>query len=367
MNDPKEVAAISTESKAGNAVWERLSALLNDPKRCPRFDMPSKLVIFSDHHRGAKDRADDFFKCQAAYHAALAYYWQLGYTLILLGDVEELLECTAARVIKTYVETLTLERPFFENGRAYRVFGNHDFLWSLPSSAEKHLGVHINHSHIYEGISFRYAPPSATAADVPVDELFLAHGFQGTIESDLLAKWTRPIVYIWGGLQRVFGWKWRSPAEDGILRSGLERIFHDWALTQNTPHHRLIFVAGHTHHPVFASLAYEAKLQEELDELQAQLDKLPASSPQRVEVSDALAKKSSQLQYELARTESSRQLYAQDPLGCYFNTGCCSFNDGDVTGLEIEENEIRLVRWPDDSGAPLKKILQSGILFPART
>ena len=31
---------------------------------------------------------------------------------------------------------------------------------------------------------------------------------------------------------------------------------------------------------------------------------------------------------------------------CYFNTGCCSFPDGDVTGLEIADEEIRLVRWP---------------------
>jgi hypothetical protein len=31
---------------------------------------------------------------------------------------------------------------------------------------------------------------------------------------------------------------------------------------------------------------------------------------------------------------------------CYFNTGCCSFPDGDITGLEIADGEIRLVRWP---------------------
>jgi hypothetical protein len=30
---------------------------------------------------------------------------------------------------------------------------------------------------------------------------------------------------------------------------------------------------------------------------------------------------------------------------CYFNTGCCSFPDGDVTGLELADGELRLVRW----------------------
>ncbi len=34
----------------------------------------------------------------------------------------------------------------------------------------------------------------------------------------------------------------------------------------------------------------------------------------------------------------------------YFNSGCCSFGDGDVTGLEIDRGTIRLVRWLDNDG-----------------
>ncbi len=41
----------------------------------------------------------------------------------------------------------------------------------------------------------------------------------------------------------------------------------------------------------------------------------------------------------------------------YFNTGCCAFLDGDVTGLEISDGEIRLVRWPDDDDTPEPKVL----------
>jgi hypothetical protein len=41
---------------------------------------------------------------------------------------------------------------------------------------------------------------------------------------------------------------------------------------------------------------------------------------------------------------------------CYFNTGCCSFPDGDITGLEIGDDEIRLVRWPSN----LREICQPG-------
>ena len=42
---------------------------------------------------------------------------------------------------------------------------------------------------------------------------------------------------------------------------------------------------------------------------------------------------------------------------CYFNSGCCSFGDGDITGLEIADGEIRLVRWPEDDGSLRPKVL----------
>ena len=29
----------------------------------------------------------------------------------------------------------------------------------------------------------------------------------------------------------------------------------------------------------------------------------------------------------------------------YFNSGCCCFNDGDITGIEISDYKIRLIKW----------------------
>ena len=37
---------------------------------------------------------------------------------------------------------------------------------------------------------------------------------------------------------------------------------------------------------------------------------------------------------------------------CYFNAGCCSYPDGDITGLEFADGEIRLVRWHLEMGQP---------------
>jgi hypothetical protein len=34
----------------------------------------------------------------------------------------------------------------------------------------------------------------------------------------------------------------------------------------------------------------------------------------------------------------------------YFNTGCCCFSDGDMTGIEIADGCIRLIKWSGKNG-----------------
>jgi hypothetical protein len=54
--------------------------------------------------------------------------------------------------------------------------------------------------------------------------------------------------------------------------------------------------------------------------------------------------------------EDNSDLPEDDP-PYYFNTGCCSFGDGDVTGLELSSGQIRLVRWLSDTGQARPKEL----------
>ncbi|RYD76002.1 MAG: metallophosphoesterase, partial [Sphingobacteriales bacterium] len=43
----------------------------------------------------------------------------------------------------------------------------------------------------------------------------------------------------------------------------------------------------------------------------------------------------------------------------YFNSGCCCFNDGDITGIEIESGQIRLIKWSyQKSGHPQRYVLE---------
>src|SRR6266540_2450137 len=61
-----------------------------------------RVVVFSDLHRGARDGADDFQRCEPAYSAALDWYLERGYELFLLGDVEELWENDIGEVLPKY-------------------------------------------------------------------------------------------------------------------------------------------------------------------------------------------------------------------------------------------------------------------------
>jgi hypothetical protein len=47
---------------------------------------------------------------------------------------------------------------------------------------------------------------------------------------------------------------------------------------------------------------------------------------------------------------------------CYFNTGCCRFEDGDITGIELDAEQIRLVKWGEQNGDMVRTELEAARL-----
>ena len=314
-----------------------------------------KWVIFSDQHRGQRDGADDFEHCEQAYNAALGYYYEKGYTLVVLGDAEELWECSPKKVMKAYQNTLSLEALFQASGRYYRCFGNHDTDWQRASAVRRYLHtIYGPLLEVHEGIRV-----TVRAADMPLGEMFLVHGHQGTLESHQYIWISRLAVrYGWAFIQRLFRIRSTTPARDFMLRHKHNVAMYRWA--EQKPD--TVLIAGHTHRPVFASRNKLALLMAELEQIRAEISRRGDPPPHD------LVQRAAELR---AKIEASRVQETGAPSGeapinqarpCYFNTGCCSFSDGDVTALEIADGAIRLVRWPDNNDDPRPQILDSADL-----
>jgi hypothetical protein len=316
------------------------------------FDVDrNAMIILSDHHRGARDGADDFWRAERAYCAALAYYFETGHRLVVLGDAEELWETwSPAKVIGMHSggddRALDLEARFQAAARYDRVWGNHDLNWSRRSEVEKHLiegGPFGQGFEVGEAIRLR-----VTSAGQELGRLFLVHGHQGTADSQVITAVSRPVVRLFGFLQRRFKKGWNTPSSDWKLRARHDRAMFAWAKSKRSE--SLALIAGHTHRPVFWDSQREPPTEDEIATLDSELD--------RAEAADApvptQAEKAADLAYAQADRrwgEGSGGPPPQDMIPpSYFNTGCCSFADGDATGLEIEGGEIRLIRWPDNSG-----------------
>lgn len=303
-------------------------------KTLPLDVKKDKIIVFSDLHRGVHDKADDFARCEKNYNAALGYYYESGYTLVILGDSEDLWECWPGRVMRTYADSLALESQFAKAGRYIRIFGNHDDLWQHKDAVEKYFSS-VNFTPIpafCEGIVFNV---KNTKKIKGLNEIFLTHGHQGTLTSDTFAWIAKPVVrYVWRNFQRLTGVKLNTPAKDTDELHSHDMAMYNWASSHNG---KLYLVAGHTHAPVFT----------------------PATSLNTALRSGGKIKSAEKRAYQEYYNTLYRSFInlGEKFIQCYFNTGCCSFSDGDITGIEIADGKMMLVRWPDKNGLPRKTVL----------
>lgn len=305
----------------------------------------ARIVILSDQHKGVRDGADDFRRCEAAYDAALGYYLEAGHTLVVLGDAEELWEAAPNAIFQAYRHTLELEAEFHRTGRYRRVWGNHDDLWGTELAVRTLLDPIFPGIRVEEAIRLR-----VTDGGRELGTLFLAHGHQGMRWSD---RWSRvarlPVRYVWTTVQRVTGRSLNTPARDFRLRKRQDVALYSWAAA----HPGTVLVAGHTHAPIFRSRPRSAGVLAELEAARA------AASGGDAEAAERVRRLRAELEWVRAeenQASSERVVPMAGPY--YFNTGCCCFVDGHITGIEIADGEIRLVRWPDAGGEPAPSVLE---------
>jgi UDP-2,3-diacylglucosamine pyrophosphatase LpxH len=288
-----------------------------------------RLAILSDLHRGAGDDADDFRACKHNFAAAVSYYHQKHHVLALLGDAEDLWECWPTEVTREYAASIALEKPFLDAGRYWRFLGNHDEAWQYGILVDLHLRPILGPVEPIESLRLL-----VTDHGQPLGEIFLVHGHQGSVWEDRLAWFSRRFLrYSWRPIQRLANIKTTTPATDWRLGRKHERAMYHWAVLKEG----VIIIAGHTHHPAFPSPARYELLTATYDDLRHQPEAFDAEFIEKIEADLAFARVQEQ--------------------PCYFNTGCCSFSDGSLTGIEIVRGAIRLIRWSGPQGKARREVL----------
>lgn len=322
------------------------------------FDIQKdKWILFSDLHKGAKNGADDFWRCEEHYLAALKHYYKGGFNLCVMGDAEELWEEFPKAVIRKNNVTFDIEKRFHNEGRYMRLWGNHDEIWQDPKKVMSYLQPLYGHRHLDVPESVLM---EVKDGDRSLGNILLIHGHQGTQNEGKNTGFSKWVLHnIWRPLQVITGFSCNTPATDWRLRRDRDKLIYHWVEERSS----LVLIAGHTHAPVFASYTHRARLSKDLDKVRSKVEELPKN--QRHEALNRAETLSSDLQHvesKLDPEERQEPEPLENPLPCYFNTGCCAFEDGDITGIEMSDGEIRLVRWPDDNNQPNPKVLQADTL-----
>jgi hypothetical protein len=312
-------------------VFSTLSKLLDDiqKKKSSRgimkgFDFnKDRYIIFSDEHKGTRDEADDFKEAENDYLAALHYYYENGYHFINLGDCEELWKYKPDDVIKKNQICLEAEKKFLLENRYFRIFGNHDLEWKYVIQRNLFLRPTFGKKlKVYEGVLLKTTYKGESFS------FFFAHGHQGDQRNNGNAFSIWVVANIWTPIQRYFHVSINTPATSFELTDKHNIMMYEWSATQRN----LIFISGHTHKPVFASMDHIERLTRKLESA-----RLQQNAAQVNHFENELEKRKD----EYAGKKQIQTLVRPT----YFNSGCCCYEDGDITGIEIADGHIRLIKW----------------------
>ena len=299
-----------------------------------------KFIIFSDQHKGGRNGADDFVLSEANYLAALQYYNSNGFSLICLGDCEELWENSLGKVKDSYPKTFEVERKFAERKSFVKIFGNHDLYWGNDPFAWWQLKKIFNEEiKIYEGVVLEVSLDSRSL------HIFCTHGHQGDAQSD--GNWFSKffVARVWAPFQAYLRINPNTAAYNNEKKTLHNEVMYEWSALQKDT----LLITGHTHQPVFVSLTHIERLYRELQT--ARLNKDPALM--------------AQLENEIRKREKEFAAVAIDYLTMkpsYFNSGCCCFIDGDITGIEIADGKISLIKWGAKNKIPQRLLLEEILL-----
>lgn len=263
---------------------KKLERALKNGKRI-QLDKSSKIIMFSDMHRGDNSLSDEFAHNQNLYYHALNHYYKEGYTYIELGDGDEMWEHKHFKHIRyAHSDVFLLMKRFYDDQRFEMIYGNHNMEFKQPKNVKKNLYQYTDEftdrkEPLFPGIEVH---ESLILEHKKSRDILLVHGHQGDFTNDQLWMMNRFFMRYFWRFMHIVGFKNpASPAKNIHHRHTLEKRYSKWIETMDQ-----MIIMGHTHRPKFANE-----------------DELP-----------------------------------------YFNTGTC-VHPRNITGIEICDEKIQLVEW----------------------
>ncbi len=308
-----------------------LERLLDTAKTIP-LDHSSKVLILSDLHMGNGGRLDEFRRNAELVKSMLeGYYRPQQYSLVLNGDIEELLKFPLASIELQWSDFYDLFKTFEQNGFFWKTCGNHD----APLLHEKNYRLA---SSLAESVKFKYG----------AETLLLFHGHQASVFMwETFPVVSRAAIFFLRYIAKPAGIKNFSVAHNSRRRFAVEKSIYEFSNRE-----KIISIIGHTHRPLFESLS-------KVDYLNYKIEDLCRMYP--VAEGDhraAIKKQMESIKIELAACYRQGKkiglrsgIYHNLTIPSLFNSGCAIGKRG-ITALEIEGNTIRLVGWYNDKQSP---------------
>jgi UDP-2,3-diacylglucosamine pyrophosphatase LpxH len=213
----------------------------------------SKIILFSDLHKGDNSYADDFAHNMEIYTYAIQKYYERNFTYIELGDGIELWENYSFEPIyKAHKNVFELLKLFYQDDRLHMLWGNHDMIFSDPLTVEKILYKIFPPKNIVQKeklFDLEYHESILLNIENTDKNILLIHGHQADWLNYRLWKVSRFFVrYCWMPLQKWFGLKDpTSPAKNYKNLIRVEKKLKKWIVNNDNQ----MVIAGHTHRPRF--------------------------------------------------------------------------------------------------------------------
>lgn len=263
---------------------KRISRAYKNAKKLP-LNNNSKYVLFSDCHRGDGGYADDFLHNKEIFKYALKQYLKRDFTYIELGDGDELWENSFNDIFRAHKDTYGVLKQFHDKDCLHFIWGNHDMDYKNSKNITKNL--HYFDDSVHGSNQELLTNASFSEAILLENEdgknMFLLHGHQADWFNYNFWKLSRFLVrFLWKPLQLIGIKDPTSPAQNFKELIKVEENLEKWIKKNNNQ----MIVTGHTHRPRFPS---------------------PNELP-------------------------------------HFNDGSC-VHPRCITGLEIENNKITLIKW----------------------